>query len=261
MNIHYTTVKGRRDANEDKHTILLNLDKKIDGCNDINLLGIYDGHGGSKVSEYLEKNIPLIYSNNQYPFSKDYHYKKFEELQKDILKRKYGFTMGSTCLLNIIYKYNNEYNMNIINLGDSRLVIVYSNNKFKQITEDHKPDLQIEKERIEKLGGKIYNDSDGVCRIGDLSLSRSFGDGDNAPYISQVPDVYYCKIHELTKYIVMGCDGLWDVIENKELFFLLEEFKKNKNIENLATLLATEALNRGSTDNISVIIIEIIIKI
>lgn len=259
MNIFYTTVKGRRDANEDRHNLILNINNISDELNAINLLGIYDGHGGSKVSEYLEKNIPLYYCDkeNKPPFSYEYHTNTFETIQKKILENSYGYSMGSTCLLNIIYKYKDNYHMNIVNLGDSRLTIIYKNGLSKQITIDHKPDDDKEKTRIEKLGGDVYLDSENVYRIGDLSLARSFGDGDNAPYISQKPDVYYKKICPETKYIIMGCDGLWDVIKNEELYLLLEQFKNN-NIENLASSLAKECLERGSTDNISIIITEIL---
>jgi serine/threonine protein phosphatase PrpC len=89
------------------------------------------------------------------------------------------------------------------------------------VTTDHKPDEILEKVRIEKMGGEIYKDSEGTLRIGDLSLTRALGDGDNAPYISQKPDVFYKKITAQTKFVVMGCDGLWDVINNEELFKLL----------------------------------------
>ena len=164
-----------------------------------------------------------------------------------------------------MYKYfnektnENEIHMNIINLGDCRLVIVYSNGTCKQVTTDHKPDDPKEKIRIEKIGGEVYADSEGTIRVGDLSVSKAFGDGDNAPYISQKPDVFYKKITDQTEYIVMGCDGLWDVIENKDLFKLLNKFKA-KNSKNLAIDLAQEALNRGTTDNVSAIIIEIVKK-
>jgi serine/threonine protein phosphatase PrpC len=154
-----------------------------------------------------------------------------------------------------MYKFNDELHFNTVNLGDSRLVVVYKSGHTKQITTDHKPDDDIEKSRIEKIGGEIYKDSEGVFRIGQLSLARSFGDGDNAPYISQVPDVYYNKITDNTKYIVMACDGLWDVIENKELFSLLDGYKK-QNSKNLAANLAQEALKKGSYDNVSIIILE-----
>ena len=80
MNIHYTTVKGRRDANEDRHTIILNLKEISEKLNTINLFGIYDGHGGSLVSEYLAENIPTYYCypHLKTPFSKEYHINTFE---------------------------------------------------------------------------------------------------------------------------------------------------------------------------------------
>jgi serine/threonine protein phosphatase PrpC len=260
MEVHYTSVKGRRNANEDKHTIVLNINGTSKELALLNLFGIYDGHGGSKVSEYLEENIPTYYCQKQHiaPFSKEYHYKIFSQIQKELLESKIGYSMGSTCLLNIMYKYNNDIHMNIVNLGDSRLTIIYKNGQSKQITIDHKPDEQKEMDRIENMGGEVYKDTENIYRIGDLSLSRAFGDGDNAPYISQKPDVYYKKITEQTKYIVMGCDGLWDVVKNEELFDLLEKFKTENPNKNLASYLATECLKRNCSDNISIIIIEII---
>ncbi len=263
MNVYYTSVQGRRDANEDRHNIILNINKLKPNLNAINMLGVYDGHGGVYVSEFLEKNLPKYYCNSKLepPFSPDYHCDLFEYIQKEILKSEKGYICGSTCLLNLIYKCVNEktkkeeIHMNIVNLGDCRLVIVYKNGGVKQVTVDHKPDDKVEKDRLEKMGGEIYKDSEGTIRIGDLSLSRAFGDGDNLPYISQKPDIYYKKITPETKYVVMGCDGLWDVINNNDLFKLLNKFKQN-NSKNLASDLAQEALKKGTTDNVSVIVIE-----
>ena len=258
MNIYYTSIKGRRKTNEDRHNIILNIHDANKKINDINLLGIYDGHGGTYVSEYLASHIPLFYCHRELkaPFSREYHNKVFDDLQESILKTKKGQATGSTCLLNIMYRFKDNVHFNTVNLGDGRLVIVYKNGTAKQVTTDHKPDHPIEKERINNLGGEIYNDSEGVVRVGDLSLSRAFGDGDNAPYISNRPDIYYNTILPSTKYIVMGCDGLWDVIQNEDLYKLLEEFSK-KEKKNLAADLAKEALLRRTTDNVSVIVIEI----
>ena len=54
--------------------------------NDINLLGIYDGHGGTYVSEYLASHIPLFYCHRELkaPFSREYHNKVFDDLQESI---------------------------------------------------------------------------------------------------------------------------------------------------------------------------------
>lgn len=257
MNIHYTSTKGRRVSNEDKHTIKLNINKNDKNCNDINLFGIYDGHGGSDVSEYLSKNIESYYClpELQAPFLNEYHDEAFSILQKEILALKYkrGFKCGSTCLLNIMYKYKCNIYCNVVNLGDSRLVVVYKSGISKQITVDHKPEDAIEKERIQKMGGIIYTDTEGTCRVGNLSLARAFGDGDNAPYISHKPDIHDFKLTPAIQFIVMACDGLWDVINNNDLYSLLVKHKKNVN---LGVVLATEAIRRGSTDNISVIVLE-----
>ena len=259
IKVYFTSIKGRRESNEDRHNIILNLDKSNEKYCEINLFSIYDGHGGIFVSNYLEEKIPNYYcrSDLKPPFSEKYHIETFEYLQNKILNNPEGFTSGSTCLLNLMYRIEDEIHFNIVNIGDSRLTIVYNNGDFKQVTIDHKPDDIIEKKRIEKIGGEIYTDSDGVIRIGDLSLSRAFGDGDNLPYISQKPDVFYKKITPETKFIIMACDGLWDVIENNELFDLLNNYKKNDK-ENYAVELVNEALKRGSCDNISIIVIEVI---
>ena len=259
LKIYFTSIKGRRRANEDRDNIILNINGENPDLLNLNFFGIYDGHGGSNVSNYLKSNISKYYMNNKnkLPFDENFHNKIFESIQNQLLKNKFGYTSGSTCLLNLMYKYNDEIHMNIINLGDSRLTIIYSNWISKQITTDHKPEDPIEKLRVEQMGGKIYKDSESVFRVGDLSLSRAFGDGDNAPYISHKPDIYLKKITPFTKYIVMACDGLWDVIESAELGKIIYNFEL-KNSENLAVDLANLALERGSTDNISIIIIEII---
>ena len=47
----------------------------------------------------------------------------------------------------------------VINLGDSRALYSYdSGNQLMQVTRDHKPNDPIEKERIEKAGGKVHKE-------------------------------------------------------------------------------------------------------
>lgn len=256
MKIYFTSIKGRRQSNEDSHNIILN--KSLDNNIKINLLAIYDGHGGDKISKFLKNNVPRLYCNVKlkYPLTKEHHVKIFDLLQEEIISSRYGHSQGSTCLINLLYRYNDELYMNILNLGDCRLTIVNINNTYNQITTDHKPDDEKESKRINEIGGRIYKDSEGIYRIGDLSLSRAFGDGDNAPYISHIPDIYTIKITKKHEFIVMACDGLWDVIENNELYKLLKKYQIRK-ISNYASELATEALNRGSSDNISVIVLEL----
>lgn len=261
LKIYFTSVKGRRESNEDRHNVILNINSEDSELNPINLFGIYDGHGGSWVSKYLEANIPNHYMNKKFvpPFDKEFHTKVFQLIQSQLLKNHLGYSNGSTCLLNIMYKFEDSIYMNVVNLGDSRMSIVNTKGESQSVTKDHKPDDSDEKLRLTKMGGEIYKDSEGVVRIGDLSLSRAFGDGDNAPYISQKPDIFHKKITSQTKYIVMACDGLWDIVESEDLGKVIKSIiKKNPNFDNLAVELAKYALDKGSTDNVSVIIIEVI---
>ena len=47
----------------------------------------------------------------------------------------------------------------VINVGDSRALYSFDSGKqFIQVTRDHKPNDPIERERIEKAGGKIYKE-------------------------------------------------------------------------------------------------------
>ena len=259
LKIYFTTITGRRETNEDKHNIILNINDNDKNINNINFFGIYDGHGGNYVSNYLEKNLPNYYLDKKikHPFNKVYHDEVFKIIQNKLLETEHGYSAGSTCLVSLMYKYKNEIHLNVINLGDSRMTIIYSNGSFKKITRDHKPDDKIEKKRLQQMGGEIYKDSEGVFRIGNLSLSRAFGDGDNIPYISQKPDVFYKKITNDTKYIIMACDGLWDVIESNEIGEILNSLSESKS-KNLASDLAKIALEKGSGDNISIIVIEVI---
>ena len=257
MNIYYTSIKGRREDNEDRHNIILNIDGKKKDMLPINLFGIYDGHGGTYVSEFLEKNIPLYYCHPKLklPFTNKYHEEVFSHLQKDILKDPQGYTNGSTCLLAIIHKHKGELCLNVANVGDSRLIVISKDGKTKQITEDHTPENPKEIRRIEDLGGDICTDAEGTKRIGDLSVSKSFGDEDNAPYISQKPDVYNIKLHNV-KYIVATCDGGPEVLRNDDFYKIIKKAKKNKS-KNLAIDIVNEALKKGTGDNVSMIVIEL----
>ena len=245
MKAYFTSVVGRRDENQDAHIIKSNHNMKI--------IGIMDGHGDSDfVSRYLEKHIPHYYLKKNPPFDKHFHIETFKKIQKKILEHPEGFVNGSTCLLMFLYKEHNNIILNTVNLGDCRLVLLYDNG-YKCITTDHKPDDEREQKRIKDLGGNIYVDDEGVHRICKLSVSKVFGDGDSQPYVSSEPEIFYDVLTSNTKFIVMACDGLWDEIKNEELPKLFKKYEG----KNYAVELVNEALRRGSTDNISVIVIKI----
>ena len=232
--------KGLREANEDELDLQMSTDPK--------LFAIYDGHGGEDVSSFLKKELPSYFKNQKLPIKKSYTYDSFKQLQEKLVKTQpiNSQEMGSTCLCAL--QQNDR--LEVFNCGDCRCVIG-NNKKSIQITTDHKPNEQHEKQRLSKIKGKeeIYLD-DNIWRIGPLSVSRSFGDTDTAPYITSKPDIFTHKLNSGDDFMVLACDGIWDVMSNKEVVDFVYQ-----NPQNTVRKLASHALKLGSTDNISAIIV------
>ncbi len=264
-----TSLKGLRPQNEDTHVIIENIDgNNLGGAGaganypKINFYSVFDGHGGKQVSHYLKDTLPLFFNDNRvkYPLTKKYIVNVYDHMQNKLKETKYATRVGSTALVVIHFKMDNENYLNIINTGDSRCILCRDNFAIP-LTKDHKPNLVEEKYRIEKLGGTIVFDGYD-WRIKDLSVSRAFGDVDATPFVTHRPNIFKYKIDKTDKFMVIGCDGLYDCLENTDItnFILLHCYDQtltkriNQNI-NIAKRLGDHAISKGSTDNISVIVV------
>jgi len=222
---------------------------------------VFDGHGGKYCSRFLEKHLPELFCNKlvQYPLKEKFVNNSFKFYQ-NILKTehfKYAQHCGSTCLIVINYEKDGVNYLNVINSGDSRCVLC-KNNIGISLTKDHKPNNFEESKRIKNLGGKIYYDGYD-WRILDLSVSRAFGDISAEPYVTCEPDLFKYKLNKYDKFIVIACDGLWDVMTNEEVVnFILHECydDSGKRIKDkIAKKLADKAIQQGSTDNVTIIVV------
>lgn len=263
MHIHSVSMKGKRKQNEDNHSIILNLNNNNPDLNMLNFFGIFDGHGGKHISSFVNKNLPKYFTNkSKFGINRKFINNVHDHINNIMRKtyKKESYNCGTTGLYIIHKIVNNNDIIYVVNLGDSRAVICRDNIAIP-LTKDHKPNFPEERNRIESLGGNIYPDGDD-WRIIDLSVSRAFGDFNATPFITHTPDIFKYKLSPCDKFIIMGCDGLWDVIDNQQAvnFVLSNSYdlktneRINKNI-NIAKKLAEYAMNEGSTDNITVIII------
>jgi len=263
MIIHTYNLQGRRETNEDTHVSITNLDGSNEKYNNINLFGVFDGHGGSRVSKYLSKNLPDFFINkfekniylNNNTLSK-YINKVYDSLQ-DNLKTNHPRVVeycGSTaCVVIHTLDKKNKHILWTINVGDSRAILCNKNGEAVQLTIDHKPNLLEEKQRIEKLGGKISFDGY-EYRIKSLSLSRAFGDLDCCPYVTHLPKINKYNLNNKDKFLIIGCDGLYDTVTNQEAVEYIRDLQFKNYNSNYAKALANLAYNKGSQDNITVII-------
>ena len=75
------------------------------------------------------------------------------------------------------------------------------------LTQDHKPILATERQRIEKAGGQVSNG-----RVnGMIEVARSFGDMQFKKFgVVALCDVRVrFKLTEVEEFVLLGCDGLW----------------------------------------------------
>jgi serine/threonine protein phosphatase PrpC len=258
-----TSLQGKRQQNEDKHNVLINIDGKHD-CAPINFYAVYDGHGGKFVSNFLSQNLPQCFLHKKvvYPLKKTFIKKIYNYWQNELVEKhkRYSTNTGSTCLVVVHYKESSSEYLNILNTGDSRVVIC-KNNIGVALNKDHKPNWPEELARIKKLGGDV--EFDGYdWRIQDLSVSRAFGDLSATPYVTHMPELFKYKISCEDKFIVVACDGLWDVFSCQDVVnYILDncyDLKTNKRINktlNIAKKLGEHAIEKGSTDNITAIVV------
>ncbi|XP_076896046.1 putative protein phosphatase 2C 66 [Bidens hawaiensis] len=116
------------------------------------------------------------------------------------------------------------------NLGDSRAVLATrdDNNGLTavQLTVDLKPNLPREAARIQQFKGRVFalQDEPEVARVWlpnsdspGLAMARAFGDFCLKDFgLISVPDIYYHRITDKDKFVVLATDGVWDVLSNKE---------------------------------------------
>ena len=265
MKINSYSLQGLRESNEDQHVYFINLNGDEKKINNVNFIGVFDGHGGKTVSKFLKKNMPkyfakntdnTIYTNTQSTSKFLNHV--FNEVEMKLEKdhpRACNYT-GSTALCGLISKHptNGKKILWIANVGDSRAVMLNGNNEVVQLSQDHKPNTKTEKKRIEQLGGTIkYDGSD--WRINDLSLSRAFGDLESKPYITHLPQIFKYYLNKNDKFIIFACDGLWDVLSNKGAVSYVSGLMKKNFTGNYSKKLAEKAIKEGSTDNVTVVVL------
>ena len=108
------------------------------------------------------------------------------------------------------------------NAGDARLVLQRAG-RVEQITQDHKPSVPAERQRIEQYGSCVVETPGDCARVaGMLAVSRAIGD---APFkgcgVISCPDVFEVDPTGVD-FVVLACDGLWDVFSIEEVQLIVQ---------------------------------------
>jgi len=276
-------------TNQDSYLIIEN----IFGEN-FNIYGVFDGHGddGHFVSRYISKYISDYYTNelnylkDNSSLSKNKIFleksqqiirESIKELDTNLTTTKINFDIlhsGSTSVLLFLI----DETLICSNIGDSQCYLFNCSNEdlwtFESLAKIHKPSDEEEKKRIIESGGEVhpYFDENGIYDGPDrvyaknksypgLSLSRSIGDldGKDIGVISD-PDIIVKKIDENSKFIILGSDGLWDVIKPYDASRIVRSYFNKGDIDGACKILLNKATqiwkkNNEERDDITIIVI------
>lgn len=260
--------QGRRPEMEDGFVFVDQFGGRASSA----FFAVYDGHGGRAVVDYVtrelhENVLRELRKTNSVP---DALLQAFQATDDDM--QKAGIVVsGCTACCCLLQEERHARVIYTAHLGDSRAVLARSGiaTRLTSMT-DHKATDPLEVKRVIEAGGHIMND-----RVnGMLAMTRALGDHIlKMPVlpndvISNVPDITSTDLTAQDTYVIVACDGLWDVVNDQEAVDLVAssirelvpyerqlEAEGRSKAEILARMLLEEALQRGSSDNISCIII------
>lgn len=218
--------------------------------------GVFDGHGGKDAASFVQKNIlRFILDDAYFPTCVEKAIKSaFSRADLALAdSRSLDHSSGTTALTALIFGRS----MLIANAGDCRAVLG-KRGRAVELSRDHKPNCNSERLRIEKLGGIIY---DGYLN-GQLSVARALGDwhmkgpkGSQCP-LSAEPELQETTLTEEDEFLIMGCDGLWDVMSSQcAVTIVRKELMVHNDPERCSEELVREALKRNTCDNLTVVVV------
>lgn len=174
----------------------------------------------------------------------------FSEIDSQLTPEN-GIHSGCTAVVSLLLKDPNIEGGHVLytaNVGDARAVL-YRSGLALRLSYDHKGSDLEEQKRVKSAGGFISNQ-----RVnGLLAVTRSLGDHELKEFIIGTP--YTSKIQLEPKkdtILVLACDGVWDVLEDQKVCELADQFVDPAEA---AKAIATTAMEGGSSDNISVIVV------
>ncbi|XP_048362387.1 integrin-linked kinase-associated serine/threonine phosphatase 2C [Sphaerodactylus townsendi] len=278
--------KGEREEMQDAHVILNDITEECSPLPApiirVSYFAVFDGHGGVRASKYaaqnLHQNLIRKFPKGEIPSVEktirrcllDTFKHTDEEFLRQASSQKPAWKDGSTatCVLVI------DNTLYIANLGDSRAILCRYNEESQKyaalsLSKEHNPTHYDERMRIQKAGGNVREGR----VLGVLEVSRSIGDGQYKRFgVISVPDIKRCQLTPNDRFILLACDGLFKVFSPEEAVnFIISclEIKDNTILtgEAKSTLdakyeaacnrLANKAVQRGSADNVTVVVVRV----
>lgn len=243
------SMQGWRVEMEDAHCALIGLPD----LRDWSFFAVFDGHAGARVSAHCAKQLltTIMESTDLTELSPETvkegiraGFLRLDSQMREMPEVRSGRDKsGSTALCAFV----SGRHIFFANCGDSRAVLSRGGN-VHFCTEDHKPMNPLEMERIQNAGGSVMiqrvNGSLAVSRaLGDFGYKNVQGKGPCEQLVSPEPEISVVDRSDEDEFVVLACDGIWDVMVNEELCdFVRDRMRLTDNLELICHLVVDTCL-------------------
>ncbi|NGX62174.1 MAG: hypothetical protein K940chlam9_01668, partial [Chlamydiae bacterium] len=258
--------QGGRDEMEDSHVVC----ELTIGGKEAFFYGVFDGHGDEgNVAEYLKVNLPGLlaskWGNKELTELTDGDItnaivESCFEMERAVVDIEGGST--ATFVLQV-----GDGRLYTANVGDSRTVLMKKDDNFYQLSEDADPLNSRFAKRIEKMNHTVVQKGAMKGYVnGKVAVARDIG----LSFLSPRPKITFIDRDvetDLTQgelgyskgdYLVLACDGLWDVATNNEVYQAIWQMEEaGKNVRQMAGYLAFGAQMHKSRDNVTVVVVKL----
>ncbi|KAL0289176.1 UNVERIFIED_CONTAM: protein phosphatase 2C 37 [Sesamum calycinum] len=263
----------------------------------LHFFGVFDGHGCSHVATRCKNRMHEIVKNECENGDSSWERTmsvSFSKMDKDVKEWSEGAAgvstsscrcelqtpqcdaVGSTAVVAVVAPDK----IIVSNCGDSRAVLC-RNGVAIPLSVDHKPDRPDELNRIQEAGGRVIF-WDGPRVLGVLAMSRAIGDNYLKPYVISEPEVTIAERTAEDECLILASDGLWDVVSNETACGVARMCLQSRRppspetspgsdntsvtaagessdraCSDASILLTKLALARHSTDNVSVVVVDL----
>ncbi|CAK9328899.1 unnamed protein product [Citrullus colocynthis] len=261
---------GARDSMDDEHVCIDDLSAHLRSmfkCSMPNgFYAVFDGHGGPHAAAFVKRNaMRLFFEDADWLKMQDIDSISLKDLENSHRKafqladlaladeQSVSSSCGTTALTALVLGRH----LLVANAGDCRAVLCRKGVAVP-MSEDHRPSNLLELKRVEGMGGFV---DDGYVN-GYISVTRTLGDwdlkllnGSSSPLIAE-PQVEHVILTGDDEFLILGCDGIWDVMSSQYAVSLVRRgLRKHNDPHQSSRELVQEALRLNTSDNLTAIVI------
>lgn len=254
-----STFQGLRDYQEDTIAFLPGVNSMAGA--------VYDGHGGDQVSRELERvllqnMVRNVADQDSIPAIQAAISQTYVATNREISLRMAAAAEAGSCAVTfLITRAAGALHLFCANAGDCRAVLFTGPQGGKRpvrLSEDHKPHPQVCPQEIRRVTGA------GGCVLwgrvqGCLAVSRAFGDKTLHPYVIADPYISTRQLNlDQDSFLYLASDGVTDMVDDLTgCQVVADQLARGSSTSQAAQALVSTAYQKGSSDNISVVVVKL----